>query len=357
MALSTKMKAYLLRTLTKKHSVDFDIKNAKNILFLRYDRIGDMVITTSVFRELKLVYPHIKIYVLASKKNKDVLINNPYVDKIIINYKNNIFGDLSSLLKLRKQKIDVCVEFDHSVVPHAIIRLRIINPKKIISVAKDGRYGVSGDELMMYDYYTEKHQNTHFRNVWLDTLKPFGIEPESNKYDLFFSSSQEKSALNYLNQFPSKCKVGINLEGAVKGKKIQNTELEQICKGIKQVNDNVQIIILTAPNNLQSVSQLVEEIGLEYVVPSYKTKTILDVAALIKNLDIIITPDTSIVHIASAFDKPIVTIHEKNQDSFQLFSPISSMNKTVFSPKANSIDGFDVDKVIEFSNELIKEIS
>ena len=102
---------------------------------------------------------------------------------------------------------------------------------------------------------------------------------------------------------------------------------------------------------------MVEEIGLEYVVPSYKTKTILDVAALIKNLDIIITPDTSIVHIASAFDKPIVTIHEKNQDSFQLFSPTSSLNKTVFSPKDNSIDGFDVEKVIEFSNELIKEIS
>ena len=184
-----------------------------------------------------------------------------------------------------------------------------------------------------------------------------GIEPASNKYDLFFSSSQEKSALNYLNQFTSKCKVGINLEGAVKGKKIQNTELEQICKGIKQVNNNVQIIILTAPNNLHSVSQLVKEIGLEYVVPSYKTKTILDVAALIKNLDIIITPDTSIVHIASAFDKPIVTIHEKNHDSFQLFSPTSSLNKTVFSPKNNSIVGFDVEKVVEFSNELIKEIS
>ena len=59
MVFSTKMKAYLLRKLTKKHSVDFDIKNAKNILFLRYDRIGDMVITTSVFRELKRVYPHI----------------------------------------------------------------------------------------------------------------------------------------------------------------------------------------------------------------------------------------------------------------------------------------------------------
>ena len=84
---------------------------------------------------------------------------------------------------------------------------------------------------------------------------------------------------------------------------------------------------------------------------------ILDVAGLIMHLDLIISPDTSIVHIASAFNKPIVSIHEKNQDSYQLFSPISSLSRTVFSPRENSINGFNVRKVIEFSNELIKEIS
>ena len=33
MVLSTKMKAYLLRKLTKNHSVDFDIKNAKKLIY------------------------------------------------------------------------------------------------------------------------------------------------------------------------------------------------------------------------------------------------------------------------------------------------------------------------------------
>ena len=357
MPLSKNIKAFLLRKLTNKRSVDFDIKDIKNILFLRYDRIGDMVITTAVFRELKLAYPNCNISVLASKANKGVLVNNPYIDKIIINYKNNLFGDLCSLLKLRKQKIDVCVEFDHSVVLHAIIRLRIINPKKIISVVKDGRYGVTGDKLLMYDYYTEKPKNTHFRDIWLKTLTPFGVKPKSNGYDLFYSDKQEKSALNFLKQYSSDFLIGINIEGAVKGKKIQKTDLTTICRGINDVNDNIQIIVLTTPNDLQRIYKIVKEMGLNYVVPSYKTRTILDVAALIKNLDIVITPDTSIVHIASVFDKPIVTIHENNKDSYQLFSPISPLNRTVFSPKKDSIEGFDVEKVIEFSNELIKEIS
>ena len=99
MPLSKNIKAFLLRKLTNKRSVDFDIKDIKNILFLRYDRIGDMIITTAVFREFKLVFPHCNISVLASKANKGVLVNNPYIDKIIINYKNNLFGDLCSLLK------------------------------------------------------------------------------------------------------------------------------------------------------------------------------------------------------------------------------------------------------------------
>ena len=130
---SRQIKAYFIRFLTRKKTIIFDIKNTRNILFLRYDRIGDMVITTPVFRELKLAYPEINISVLASKLNRGVLVNNPYVDRIYTNHKNNFLGDLPTILKLRKMKFDVCVEFDHSVIPHAIIRLRIIKPKKVIS--------------------------------------------------------------------------------------------------------------------------------------------------------------------------------------------------------------------------------
>jgi ADP-heptose:LPS heptosyltransferase len=357
MTLSKNFKAYLLKKLTNKKPVNFDLKDSKNILFIRYDRIGDMLISTPVFREFKLAYPNTNVIVLASEVNKDILLNNPYIDKVIINFKNNLLRDIFSLLRLRKLNIDACVEFDHSVVLHAIIRLRIINPKKIISVQKFGRYGVSGDDLEMYNIYTEKKKNCHFRDIWLDTLKPFGIITKSNKYDLFINNTQEEKALNFLKQFQSKCKIGINLEGAVKGKKINTNELIEICEGIKKINQSAHIIILTHPNNLLKVSRMVGQLSLNYISTSYKTDTILDVAALVKNLNIIITPDTSIVHIASTFDKPIVSIHENNMDSYELFSPISSLHRTIFSPLTKGIEGFDVTRVIEFSNELIKEAS
>jgi ADP-heptose:LPS heptosyltransferase len=353
MLITKNIKASILRFLTVKESVEFDIKNAKKVLFFRYDRIGDMVITTPVFRELKLAFPDIQITVLASKINQEVLINNPYVDHIVTNHKNHFFLDLVSLLKLRKKKFDVCIEFDHSVVLHAILRLRVINPKKVISIKKDGRYGVNGNELSLYDIYAEKPKKRHFRDIWLGVLKPFNIISKSNDYDLFINDELIKQAQNYTKQYFPNSLVGINLEGAVKGKKIKFPELFKICKGLNKQDKNIQIIILCAPNNFQETSLNVQKMALNYVEMSYKTDRILTVAALISQLDLIITPDTSIVHIASAFNKPVVSIHEDNRDSYELFAPTSKLNRTVFSMTKKSLEGFSLDLLIKHCIELI----
>lgn len=348
-----KIKAYLLRLLTQKKSIDFDLKNTSKVLFFRYDRIGDMIISTPVFRELKIANPSISISVLASQSNKEVLLNNPYVDHIYVNHKNNFFKDLPSLIKLRKKKFDVCVEFDHSVIPHAILRLIIIKPKKVISVKKNGRYGVSGDELPLYDIYTDKGHQKHFRDILLETIKPMGVEPKSKNYDLMITTTQRKQAQKFVANYHSKILIGINLEGAIKSKKIGFSELIKICKGLHSHFDNIKIIILSTPKNFQSIRKKIARIKLDYISVSYKTDTILDVAALVSQLDIIISPDTSIAHVASAFDIPVVTIHEKNQESYHLFAPKSTLNRTVFSKSKDSLIGFSIDLLIDYCIELV----
>mgnify|MGYP003981210165 CR=1 FL=1 len=354
MFLNKKIKAQLLRFFTSNKERDFDIKDVEKVLFFRYDRIGDMVITTPVFRELKLFFPEIKASVLASKTNQSVLTNNPYIENVYVNHKNNFLSDLKTLLILRKKNFDACIEFDHSVVPHAIIRLKIINPKIVISVSKKGRYGVNGDELKLYDYFTEKPKDAHFRDIWLETLTPFGIKPNSNHYDLFCTDAQKQVAYNFISKFHDKFLIGINLEGAVKGKKIEFKDLEEICRRLFYVHNNVQVIILSAPNNFKRVGKMIRKMDLDYVEQSFKTNTILDLAAVIDNLDLIISPDTSVIHIASTYNKPIVTIHENNLHSYKLFAPTSKLSRTVFSKSKNSLNGFSVNELIAYCLEIIK---
>ena len=96
--------------------------------------------------------------------------------------------------------------------------------------------------------------------------------------------------------------------------------------------------------------------NLNYVKVGYKTDSIMDAAALIKKLDLIISPDTSIAHIASTFNKPIITIHENNLDSYKLFAPTSEINRTIFSKSKKSLDGFSIQELLDYGQELISLI-
>ena len=351
-----KIKGWLLLRISNKKNIQFDLKKTSKVLMLRYDRIGDMIITTPVFRELKRAYPDIELNVLASSINYEIIKNNPYIDNIYLNNKNNLLLDFLLLLKLRRRHFDVCFEFDHSVVRHAIIRLRIINPKKVISVKKNGRYGIDGNELKVYDFFTEKPEHGHFRDIWLSTLKPFEIVPFSKKYDIFYSQKQGNKAKEFLSKYSKSFLIGINLEGAVKGKKISFSKFYEICTRLYKLKKDIKIIVITSPENEQRVKKNLLNMKLDYVIPSYSTKSILDASALISNLNLVITPDTSITHVASTFNIPTITIHENNIESYELFSPLSDCSKTIFSESKNSLRGFSVDALIDFSIEVLKDL-
>lgn len=59
-------------------------RGIRSILFLRHDRIGDMVLSTAALKALKRAYPQAKITVLASERNYEILTHNPHVDEILI---------------------------------------------------------------------------------------------------------------------------------------------------------------------------------------------------------------------------------------------------------------------------------
>jgi heptosyltransferase-2 len=77
----------------------------KSILFLRHDRIGDMVQSTAALKALRKGYPRTKIVVLASKSNHEILIHNPNIDEILI-YK----GISRFIREIRPRRFDLVID-------------------------------------------------------------------------------------------------------------------------------------------------------------------------------------------------------------------------------------------------------
>ena len=57
---------------------------SKRILVVRTDRAGDVVMITPMLREIKKKYPDCFLATLTQKHTSQILQNNPYVDKMII---------------------------------------------------------------------------------------------------------------------------------------------------------------------------------------------------------------------------------------------------------------------------------
>ncbi len=60
------------------------LNRSANILIVRTDRIGDVVLTTPVFKALRHAYPHARITVMVSPATKDLVEGNPYINDVVV---------------------------------------------------------------------------------------------------------------------------------------------------------------------------------------------------------------------------------------------------------------------------------
>jgi len=74
-----------------------------NILIVRTDRIGDVVLTTPVFKALRKAYPAARICVLVSPATADLVRGNPYIDEVLIDDRHGIHRGPIGVLRLARE--------------------------------------------------------------------------------------------------------------------------------------------------------------------------------------------------------------------------------------------------------------
>jgi ADP-heptose:LPS heptosyltransferase len=82
----------------------------------------------------------------------------------------------------------------------------------------------------------------------------------------------------------------------------------------------------------------------------------MDAATIISSLDLLITPDTSLVHIACAFSTPLVAVYPDSPNAFIQWKPLhlSGKCKVIFSKNEKSLEGYSYDELLKAVDELIK---
>ena len=88
----------------------------QKILIIRFSSLGDLVLTTPVFREIKRVFPDSSISVLTSNDYGLILKNNTHIDRLIVHKRKESFEHLKKLIKkLKNERFDLIYDAHRSL--------------------------------------------------------------------------------------------------------------------------------------------------------------------------------------------------------------------------------------------------
>jgi ADP-heptose:LPS heptosyltransferase len=353
-------KAFLLVKLSKRKATCWQGVQFNRILILRYDRIGDMVVTTPLIRELRRFYPSAQIDVLATVKNSAVLTHNQFVSTILI-YPETVFGKCFTLLRARGA-YELIIDLNHSLVWQSIFELRLLKPKVIIAPKKGARYGVDPKTLGLYDRLSEESVERPLARVYLDLLKLLGkgdTSALSVSYDVPVGYHSRLYATRSCGTLLAPF-YGVNLSGGRASMSLTDADLVLIVAAIFQNAPCGTVLLFSDPNSYKRVQTIYRRyfLGNHRVSLLEPTKCVIDAVAIIERLSILVTPDTSLVHFACAKNIPLVAIYANEPALFTQWQPVSDAPwRACFSKSNKSLDGCRVEDVISYINQLMNRQS
>lgn len=328
----------------------------KSILFLRYDgKIGDMIVNSLMFREIKKVYPDIRIGVIARGAAIDIIKDNPNVDKIYKYYKDRKkIKDLA--LKIKEEKYDLLIDFSEMLRVNQMMLINLCRARI--------NTGLDRKDWELFDLSIESGKDfkwtEHITKRYLAYLIKLGLKKENINisYDIYLKD--EKKYEVFFNEIKESKKLILNPYGASKHKSFSIETLENI---ITYLKDKDIAIILTYFGDKYKELEFLEK-KYKYVYIPKKIESILDTAILIKKSDYVISPDTSIVHIASAFNKKMITVYPPKGGKYGVdhlvWAPKSEYSRVIFcKDKTGNYDEIDINtfNFDEMKEEILKMIN
>ena len=190
-----------LKLFLRNRKIDYPLAkdNIKKILILRYDVLGDMVITIPMVDYLKSLVPNSEIDILCSQKNYDVAKNILGINKAIIYSGKSLFID--ELKSLKNEKYDLIISLVFNKTSLSGLIANYINRKAIkVTLMESKRadlYSILFNILLPLEYLKGHITLLELQLRMISML--FGESFDQNKIN--------KSALNldnnYISQPPS----------------------------------------------------------------------------------------------------------------------------------------------------------
>ncbi|MCH2270241.1 MAG: glycosyltransferase family 9 protein [SAR324 cluster bacterium] len=281
--------------------------NPRKILIIRFSALGDLVLTTPIYRELKRVYPDVKITLLTSSGLGSVLENNPHIDYVIHYSRNESRTQLKDLIqKLRRERFDLIYDAHRSLRSIWIVwNLSGIGLFKIPEVWSINKR--SWRRSLLIRFKLNLLNNTPPQRVHL--LQPFQDHTEmklQNHTELFPNKNAVLMVQKFLDKKGLLPKRFIAV-GASASYPLKCWPVPYFHELVSSLLEKDWPVVLVGDENENETVQLEKEFyGKVHCAAGQFSP--LESAELLKHASLVVTNDTSVSHLAEAMRTPALVL-------------------------------------------------
>ena len=321
----------------KKSDIDVDMKKVKKILFYKIEwKIGEYITSSFVIREIKKKYPNIQIDVFVGKSGgmEELLKSNKYIDNIFIYDRKKKLEEIKMKRKIlknsKKEKYDIFFDFSEEteIKPRQMWFMRKINA--------DVNVGYGKNLYKIYNKNVDKKRE-RMDNIWEKALEKLNIKNINKSYDVPLKDEAEKNIEKYFLENHINESIAVNFFGSINKRKISIENAIILLNSLRKQYPEYKINILDSPADRKKIFEILKK-NIENVYYYENTSSIFDAISIIKNSKIIVSPDTSIIHIAEGLDKKIIAFYEKREIEKERYV-INKKNKIIiYKDGINNLD-------------------
>jgi ADP-heptose:LPS heptosyltransferase len=294
------------------------LKAVERILVARPGRIGDVLVTTPMVRTLKRAYPGAHLTYISGTHEKDVLLNNPDIDELMLN-------DADILRRVAMQpSYDLVINFGLGDLhlPSLLPSLRDLEANQAIGILAGAKYRVGFScfqnirigHLKAYNVYVDLRGRDAI-NLNLSITRALGLKDAGRETTLVLTLEEQ----DFANSFWEGCGltqgrrvVGLHPGGRKSARLWAVNDYARVADEL-MAHSGCRILVFQGPGEeetAKSVCQAMQNQAL--LVPLLEIRKY---AALVKKCHLLISSDGGPVHIAAAVGVNLLGIYRKEVSS------------------------------------------
>lgn len=275
------------------------------LLIIRFSSIGDIVLTSPVVRCLGEQLKDVEIHYLTKKKYAYLVQHNPHISKVF-SFENSL---TEVIPELKSEKYDHIIDLHNNMRSHRIIWA--------LSRPAHSFNKLNIEKWLMVRFKINRLPEVHIVDRYLETVAHLGIKNDGKGLELFIP---QKDEVKIKHEYPLLANGFIGF--AIGGN--HNTKILPADMVASVVNKLKLPVVLLGGKEDYERGNMIAGLTDEKAINLCGKYSLMGSASIVKQADAVISNDTGLMHIAAAFNKPLVSIWGNTIPEFGMYPYLSA---------------------------------